>query len=49
MSAETEMFIGFLIVEWVVFLPIITIGIIGYLASKCALKKIDQELEDLEP
>ena len=48
MDSNTQMFIGFLIVEWIIFLPLIVIGVVGYIASKCALKKINQELEDIE-
>ena len=48
MDTTTEMFIGFLIVEWIIFLPLIVIGVIGVACCKWKLKQIDQELEDMD-
>ena len=48
MDTNTEMCIGFLILDWVVFLPLIIIGVVGVLTCKYQLKQIDKDLEEIE-
>jgi hypothetical protein len=47
MDATTEMFIGFLILEWMIFLPLIVIGVIGYCMAKHELHEVEDDLERL--
>ena len=47
MDATTEMFIGFLILEWMIFLPLIAIGVIGYFVTKHQLHEVENDLERL--
>ena len=46
MDHITEMFIGFLIVDGMIFLPMILFGIVGYCVCRYKLKKVTKELED---
>ena len=48
MDANTEMFIGFLILEWMIFFPLITIGVAGYIITKFKIKQIDRKWEELD-
>ena len=48
MDSNTQMFIGFLMLEWMIFLPLIIIGVAGMLVCKFKIKQIDQDMEDMD-
>ena len=48
MDSNTQMFIGFLILEACVFVPLIIISLVGMIVCKAKIKRIDQELEDMD-
>lgn len=47
MDANTKMFIGFLIVDAMVFLPMILFGVIGCIITKRKLREVERDLERL--
>lgn len=48
MDSNTQMFIGFLILLGSVFVPLILASVVGMIWCKAKIKRIDQELEDMD-